>query len=111
MDFSFVTNFNKWLNIWQIAFRSSLGDFNDDDQLQYFGIFDWIVFFLSCFFLIILMLNLLISVISEAQAGYTLTKTQSTYKERALQIRRKGNSFFWYFYNEEADPNQLLYIV
>ena len=45
---------------------------------------DWIIFFLICFFLIILMLNLLISVISAAQANYTVARVESTYMERAL---------------------------
>ena len=104
-----MANFNKWLTIWQISFRSSIGDFNGE-QIDQFSYTDWIIFFLICFFLIILMLNLLISVISEAQSQYTEKRVQSTYRERALQIRRFGNSFFWPFFKKNADSTTLLYI-
>lgn len=45
--------------------------------------------------MIVLMLNLLISIIAEAQGQYTASKNQQTYREKALQIRQKGLSFFW----------------
>ena len=64
-DISFIANFNEWLLIWQKAFRSSIGDF-DSAQLKNFGFIDWMIFFLLIFFLIMVMLNLLISVIAGA---------------------------------------------
>ena len=66
LDVSVAANFKKWLIMWQIGFRASIGNFNENNQLRHYGYIDWMVFFLMCFFLIILMLNLLISVITEA---------------------------------------------
>lgn len=51
---------------WQKAFRSTLGDFDEATQIMHFSFVDWGIFFLACGFLIILMLNLLISVITES---------------------------------------------
>ena len=66
-----------------------------DNQIAYFGYLDWLIFFFIVLFMIILMLNLLISIITEAQGNYTETWKQQTYREKALQIRQKGRSFFW----------------
>jgi|Transcript_20452 hypothetical protein len=106
---SFSENFKHWLSIWQYSFRAGIGDFMDDANL--YGYVDWMIFFLMVFFLIILMLNLLISVIAEAQAEYTDARIQSTYREKAQQIRQKGYSFFWAFYKAESDPSSVLYVV
>jgi len=101
LDVSLKQNLSNWLTIWQTAFRSSIGDFKEDNQLQYYSYADWLIFFLAILFLIILMLNLLISVIAQAQADYFRARVQLTYREKALQIRRIGNSFLWLFYRAE----------
>mmetsp|Transcript_27916 Transcript_27916/g.32843 ORF Transcript_27916/g.32843 Transcript_27916/m.32843 type:complete len:116 (-) Transcript_27916:650-997(-) len=72
IDLTVRTNFEQWVDFWQISFKASLGDFPDDwGDSKYFHYHDWFLFFFACFFLIILMLNLLISIISEAQADFT----------------------------------------
>ena len=83
LDNTMESNFESWLLCWQRAFRASLGDFDGTTFLVYFSYIDWIIFFLACAFLIILMLNLLISVITEAQAEYTAKKVQTSYREKA----------------------------
>ena len=93
IDNSFKTNFEQWLDYWQISFKASLGDFPDDwGNPKYFHYYDWLVFLFACIFLIILMLNLLISIITMAQDDYTQNQTQTTYKERAIMVRQKGFS-------------------
>ena len=66
LDITLLQNLNNWLNVWQMAFNASIGDFDHDNFFSHYGYIDWLIFFLSCLFLIILMLNLLISVIAEA---------------------------------------------
>ena len=64
--------------------------------------------------MIILMLNLLISIIGEAQAKFTETKDQQTYREKALQISQKGRSIFWPCFKsmlESKNGLEALYIV
>ena len=63
--------------------------------MKYFHYHDWLIFFLAVFFLVILMLNLLIAIISEAQVIYTENKDQTTYRERALQVRTRFYSFLY----------------
>ena len=76
LDITIRTNFNNWLGLWQTSFRSSIGDFDEQGQMKYLSQVDWLIFFISSFFLIILMLNLLISVIAAAQTNYTDSKVQ-----------------------------------
>ena len=64
--------------------------------------------------MIVLMLNLLISIIAEAQGQYTASKNQQTYREKALQIRQKGLSFFWPLCRHQshrANALDALYVV
>ena len=63
--------------------------------MKYFHYHDWLIFFFAVFFLVILMLNLLIAIISEAQVIYTENKDQTTYRERALQVRTRFYSFLY----------------
>ena len=67
--------------MWQMSYRNSIGDFQDD--IGYYSYLDWLIFFITVFFVIIIMLNLLISVIAEAQAEYTEARVESTYREKA----------------------------
>jgi len=76
LDTRLIAKFNSWLDSWQEAFRASIGDFDVEGHLSYFSYVDWLIFFFAVLFMIILMLNLLISIIAEAQANYTGTKTQ-----------------------------------
>ena len=48
---------------WQKAFMYAMGEF--DGNMDYFRESDWLVFFLSCIFNIILLLNLLIAILSK----------------------------------------------
>jgi len=54
------------MDSFHLSFLASLGDFDIDNQITHMSYIDWMIFFLICFVLIILMLNLLISVITEA---------------------------------------------
>ena len=48
---------------WQKAFMYAMGEF--DGNMDFFRESDWLVFFLSCIFNIILLLNLLIAILSK----------------------------------------------
>ena len=57
---------------WQKAFMYAMGEF--DGNMEFFREADWFVFFLSCVFNIILLLNLLIAILSETFADINGTK-------------------------------------
>ena len=76
LDPHLVAVLETWLDSWQEAFRASIGDFDWPGHLDYFGRVDWLVFFFAVLFMIVLMLNLLISIIAEAQNAYTASRSQ-----------------------------------
>ena len=53
----------SYIIYWQKAFMYAMGEF--DGNMDYFREADWLVFFLSCIFNIILLLNLLIAILSK----------------------------------------------
>ena len=72
---------HKFFDAWEDSFLNALGSFSSD-RLYYRDV-DWIVFTLSCFFNMIIMLNLLIAIISEAYAKIAANQVNNAYKEKA----------------------------
>ena len=62
----------------------TLGD--SPPNLDYYREIDWLVFFICCFFNVIVMFSLLISVIGDTYSGISANKVTNTYKEKARQI-------------------------
>ena len=105
IDTSFRSNFYEWLDFWQISFTASLADFPETWDPKYFHYHDWIVFFLACFMMVILMLNLLISIITMAQQEYTQNRTQTTYKTRTRNVRNKSYHLMHQFHLNLKDQS------
>jgi len=113
IDLTVQTSFEQWVDLWQISFKASLGDFPDAwGDSEHFHYFDWLVFFYASAMLIIMMLNLLISIIGHAQSEFTSARVATTYREKALQVRNKGYSFFYpMFMQSDGQASEVLFIV
>ena len=61
--------------------------------------------------MIILLLNLLISIVTEAQGYFTEERTSTSYQEKCNLIREKSYSFFYPLFASEKRTDDVLYIV
>jgi len=58
------------------------------------------------------MLNLLISIVTEAQTKFTNDRIIFTYREKTMQVREKSFSFLYnMFVNDEKKTHNALYII
>ena len=57
---------------WQKSFLVSMGEF--PDELENYSELDWFIFFIASMFNLIIMMNLLISIISETYANISSTR-------------------------------------
>ena len=67
IDLNAINIFQSWIDFWQVTFRASLGDFEDNwKEPKYFFYADWMYFLIAMLILIIVMLNLLVSIVTNA---------------------------------------------
>jgi len=101
--------FKEAVLAWQRSFLTALGEFDGD--LEHYNEADWMIFFLCCILNIILLLNLLISIISETYSRISSSSVQTSYGEKAAQIRYLRESVFGMFGRAEFDATNTLYIA
>jgi len=94
---------------WQKSFLVALGEFHG--ELEHYPAFDWVVFFLAAFFNLIVMLNLLISIISETYTNISESRLQTSYKEKAMLIHQRNKSFLGFIGRKIFDPSNTLYLA
>ena len=70
-----------YVSAWQSSFLVALGEF--DGNLEFYRDQDWLVFFVCCFFNMIVMLNLLIAIISDSYGRIAGNQVNHTYQEKA----------------------------
>lgn len=94
---------------WQKTFLVSIGEF--PGELENYSEFDWIIFFTASMFNLIIMLNLLISIISETYANISSIRLQTGYKELAMIVHQRYGSALKRFTVKPFEPNNALYIA
>ena len=93
---------------WQKAFMYAMGEF--DGNMEFFRESDWLVFFLSCIFNIILLLNLLIAILSKTFDDITEKQVETGYREMVYHICTMQDTLLGWF-KAPANPNQLLFVA
>ena len=73
----------------------ALGEF--DDNMENYREIDWLVFFLACIFNIIVLLNLLISILSDTFARFSAIKNSTAFKEKVYMMTLMQDSIFGKF--------------
>ena len=93
---------------WQKAFMYAMGEF--DGNMEFFREADWLVFFLSCIFNIILLLNLLIAILSKTFDDITEKQVETGYREMVYHICTMQDTLLGFF-KATANPNQLIFVA
>ena len=86
----------------------TLGD--SPPNLDYYREIDWLVFFICCFFNVIVMFSLLISVIGDTYSGISANKVTNTYKEKARQISMIQDTLLG-LHKSPQKPNEMIFIA
>ena len=94
---------------WQSSYLVTLGDFSD--ELEFYGEYEWIVFFLATVFNLIIMLNLLISIIGETYGTISANRLQTSYREKAVIVNSRNNSLIGLIGKSDHDVNETIYIA
>ena len=93
---------------WQKAFMYAMGEF--DGNMEHFNEADWLVFFLSCVFNIIVLLNLLIAILSKTFDDINDMQVEFGYKEMVYHICTMQDTLFGWF-KATANPTELLFLA
>ena len=99
--------FQQYVITWQRSFLVALGTF--PENLDSFREMDWLVFLICCIFNIIVLLNLLISIISETYTRYSDVKDSTSFKEKVFMMSLMQDSVFGWFVKSKSDPTELIF--
>ena len=86
----------------------AMGEF--DGNMEFFNEADWLVFFLSCVFNIIVLLNLLIAILSKTFDDINDMQVEFGYKEMVYHICTMQDTLFGWF-KATANPTELLFVA
>ena len=76
--------FLPYVKAWQKSFLYAMGEF--DGNLEFFRESDWLVFFFSSLFNLIVLLNLLIAIISDEYAVINENRFEHSYREKCIRM-------------------------
>ena len=105
----FDTYLSEPFGAWQKSFLVAVGEFHD--ELEHYSEFDWCIFFFAAFFNLILMLNLLISIISETYTNVSEQRLQTSFKERAMLIDQRNKSFLGFIGRRVFDSTDCVFLA
>ena len=102
--------FKTYAKAFQTSFLASLGELNPN--LDKYREIDWLVFFISVFFNIIMLMNLLIAIISEAYEIISYQRDVTSYKTKVGMMSMMQNTVFGYikeYKNQNPSPIEMVF--
>ena len=111
--------FMKWFNSFGLKYISKVestylltnGEFPLDSDVANYDSFGWFIFLLATIFNLIIMLNLLITIISEDFASVIGTRDETMFRERVISITQLQRTIGWCVRQKKSNSAKLMFLA